>query len=156
MKSFPKNIKFENIKRTATSNGPFYLLGLMGNSSNVKAEGIEFLEVNSDTGFRAIEIGLPDSTLEVGYIDINNLTAKNGSYLGYSAGISSAGSVTATNEIRISNLEANTDDLFAVYAEGLRKLFKSTLNNRLHRNLACVIDKSSRGAKLERAFEELP
>ena len=37
-----------------------------------------------------------------------------------------------------------------------RKLFKSTLNNRLHRNLACVIDKSSRGAKLERAFEELP
>ena len=38
----------------------------------------------------------------------------------------------------------------------LRNLFKSTLNNRLHRNLACVIDKSSRGAKLERAFEELP
>ena len=38
----------------------------------------------------------------------------------------------------------------------IRKLFKSTLNNRLHRNLACVIDKSSRGAKLERAFEELP
>ena len=38
----------------------------------------------------------------------------------------------------------------------LRKLFKSTLNNRLHRNLACVIDKSSRGAKLKRAFEELP
>ena len=37
-----------------------------------------------------------------------------------------------------------------------RKLFKSTLNNRLHRNLACVIDKSSRGAKLKRAFEELP
>ena len=36
------------------------------------------------------------------------------------------------------------------------KLFKSTLNNRLHRNLACVIDKSSRGAKLKRAFEELP
>ena len=26
----------------------------------------------------------------------------------------------------------------------------------MHRNLACVIDKSSRGAKLERAFEELP
>ncbi len=39
---------------------------------------------------------------------------------------------------------------------GSRKLFKSTLNNRLHRNLACVIDKSSRGAKLKRAFEELP
>ena len=38
----------------------------------------------------------------------------------------------------------------------LGKLFKSTLNNRLHRNLACVIDKSSRGAKLKRAFEELP
>ena len=38
----------------------------------------------------------------------------------------------------------------------LRKLFKSTLNNRLHRNLACVIDKSSRGTKLKRAFEELP
>ena len=40
--------------------------------------------------------------------------------------------------------------------EELRKLFKSTLNNRLHRNLACVIDKSSQGAKLKRAFEELP
>lgn len=40
--------------------------------------------------------------------------------------------------------------------DSIRKLFKSTLNNRLHRNLACVIDKSSRGAKLERAFEELP
>ena len=40
--------------------------------------------------------------------------------------------------------------------DALGKLFKSTLNNRLHRNLACVIDKSSRGAKLERAFEELP
>ena len=38
----------------------------------------------------------------------------------------------------------------------LGKLFKSTLNNRLHRNLACVIDKSSRDAKLKRAFEELP
>ena len=38
----------------------------------------------------------------------------------------------------------------------LGKLFKSTLNNRLHRNLACVIDKSSRGTKLKRAFEELP
>ena len=37
-----------------------------------------------------------------------------------------------------------------------RKLFKSTLNNRLYRNLACVIDKSSRGVKLKRAFEELP
>ncbi len=37
-----------------------------------------------------------------------------------------------------------------------RKLFKSTLNNRLHSNLACVIDKSSRVAKLKRAFEELP
>ena len=41
-------------------------------------------------------------------------------------------------------------------ANDLRKLFKSTLNNRLRRNLACVIDKSSRGAKLKRAFEELP
>ena len=39
---------------------------------------------------------------------------------------------------------------------GLGKLFKSTLNNRLHRKLACVIDKSSRGTKLKRAFEELP
>ena len=38
----------------------------------------------------------------------------------------------------------------------LGKLFKSTLNNRLHRNLSCVIDKSSRGTKLKRAFEELP
>ena len=41
-------------------------------------------------------------------------------------------------------------------AAALGKLFKSTLNNRLHRNLACVIDKSSQGAKLKRAFEELP
>lgn len=39
---------------------------------------------------------------------------------------------------------------------GTGKLFKSTLNNRFHNNLACVIDKSSRGAKLQRAFEELP
>lgn len=30
------------------------------------------------------------------------------------------------------------------FDEMLGKLFKSTLNNRLHRNLACVIDKSSR------------
>ena len=42
------------------------------------------------------------------------------------------------------------------FSRNLRKLFKSTLTNRLHRNLACVIDKSSRGAKLKRAFEELP
>ena len=42
------------------------------------------------------------------------------------------------------------------FKEALQKYLKSTLNNRLHRNLACVIDKSSRGAKLERAFEELP
>ena len=40
--------------------------------------------------------------------------------------------------------------------DGLRKLFKSTLNNRLCSNLACVIDESSRGVKLKRAFEELP
>ena len=50
----------------------------------------------------------------------------------------------------MSNLNAFLDK------QGLRKLFKSTLNNRLHRNLACVIDKSSRSAKLKRAFEELP
>ena len=49
---------------------------------------------------------------------------------------------------RVNAMDRLTDDL--------RKLFKSTLNNRLHRNLACVIDKSSRGAKLKRAFEELP
>ena len=36
------------------------------------------------------------------------------------------------------------------------KLFKSTLNNRLCSNLSCVIDESSRGVKLKRAFEELP
>ena len=36
------------------------------------------------------------------------------------------------------------------------KLFKSTLNNRLCSNLACVIDESSRGVKLKRVFEELP
>ena len=41
---------------------------------------------------------------------------------------------------------------FSMFKEALQ----STLNNRLHRNLACVIDKSSRGAKLKRAFEELP
>ena len=45
---------------------------------------------------------------------------------------------------------------FRIASAVLRKLFKSTLNNRLHRNLACVIDKSSRDAKLKRAFEELP
>ena len=38
----------------------------------------------------------------------------------------------------------------------LGKLFKSTLNNRLCSNLACVIDESYRGVKLKRAFEELP
>ena len=38
----------------------------------------------------------------------------------------------------------------------LRKLFKSTLNHRLHRHLACVIYKRYRSAKLKRAFEELP
>lgn len=113
-----KNIKFENIKRTSTSNGPFYLLGLMGNSSKVRSDNVDIVEVESDTGFLAIAIDLPDSALNVGNVNIENLKAKNGSYLTYSAGISSSGSVTATNEIRISNLEANTDDLFAVYAEG--------------------------------------
>ena len=44
--------------------------------------------------------------------------------------------------------------LFGLYI--LRKLFKSTLNNRLCSNLACVIDESSRGVKLKRVFEELP
>lgn len=114
-----KNIKLENIKRTSTSDGPFYLLGLMGNSSNVKSDNVDIVEVESDTGFLAIAIDLPDSALNVGNVNIENLKAKNGSYLTYSAGISSSGSVTATNGIRISNLEANTDDLFAVYAEGL-------------------------------------
>lgn len=113
-----KNLKFENIKRTFTSNGPFYLLGLMGNSSKVRSDNVDIVEVESDTGFLAIAIDLPDSALNVGNVNIENLKAKNGSYLTYSAGISSSGSVTATNEIRISNLEANTDDLFAVYAEG--------------------------------------
>lgn len=113
-----KNLKFENIKRTSTSNGPFYLLGLMGNSSKVRSDNVDIVEVESDTGFLAIAIDLPDSALNVGNVNIENLKAKNGSYLTYSAGISSSGSVTATNEIRISNLEANTDDLFAVYAEG--------------------------------------
>lgn len=113
-----KNLKFENIKRTFTSNGPFYLLGLMGNSSKVRSDNVDIVEVESDTEFLAIAIDLPDSALNVGNVNIENLKAKNGSYLTYSAGISSSGSVTATNEIRISNLEANTDDLFAVYAEG--------------------------------------
>ena len=48
---------------------------------------------------------------------------------------------------------------FAVKQNWIRelgKLFKSTLNNRLCSNLACVIDESSRGVKLKRAFEELP
>lgn len=114
-----KNIKLENIKRTSTSDGPFYLLGLMGNSSNVKSDNVDIVEVESDTGFLAIAIDLTDSALNVGNVNIENLKAKNGSYLTYSAGISSSGSVTATNGIRISNLEANTDDLFAVYVEGL-------------------------------------
>ena len=113
-----KNLKFENIKRTSTSNGPFYLLGLMGNSSKVRSDNVDIVEVESDTGFLAIAIDSSDSALNVGNVNIENLKAKNGSYLTYSAGISSSGSVTATNEIRISNLESNTDDLFAVYAEG--------------------------------------
>lgn len=113
-----KNLKFESIKRTSTSNGPFYLLGLMGNSSKVRSDNVDIVEVESDTGFLAIAIDSSDSALNVGNVNIENLKAKNGSYLTYSAGISSSGSVTATNEIRISNLEANTDDLFAVYAEG--------------------------------------
>ena len=61
------------------------------------------------------------------------------------------------NEVRLKNPDddrAISEALAAI--NDLGKLFKSTLNNRLHRNLACVIDKSSRGAKLERAFEELP
>lgn len=113
-----KNLKFENIKRTSTSNGSFYLLGLMGNSSKVRSDNVDIVEVESDTGFLAIAIDSSDSALNVGNVNIENLKAKNGSYLTYSAGISSSGSVTATNEIRISNLESNTDDLFAVYAEG--------------------------------------
>ena len=113
-----KNLKFENIKRTSTSNGPFYLLGLMGNSSKVRSDNVDIVEVESDTGFLAIAIDSSDSALNVGNVNIENLKAKNGSYLTYSAGISSSGSVTATNEIRISNLESNTDDLFAVYAKG--------------------------------------
>ena len=47
-------------------------------------------------------------------------------------------------------------EYFDACEEVYGKLFKSTLNNRLHRKLACVIDKSSRGTKLKRAFEELP
>ena len=77
------------------------------------------MKVESDTGFWAIAIDSPNSTLTVANINIDNLKAKRGSYLNYSAGISSSGSVAATNEIRMSNLEANTDDLFAVYATGL-------------------------------------
>lgn len=91
----------------------------MGNSSNVKSDNVDIVEVESDTGFLAIAIDLPDSALNVGNVNVENLKAKNGSYLTYSAGISSSGSVTATKGIRISNLEANADDLFAVYAEGL-------------------------------------
>ena len=52
----------------------------------------------------------------------------------------------------VQNALVNADDLIVE----LGKLFKSTLNNRLYSNLACVIDKSSRVAKLKRAFEELP
>ena len=43
-----------------------------------------------------------------------------------------------------------------IAAADFRKLFKSTLNNCLHSNLACVIDKMARSAKLNRTFEELP
>lgn len=124
-----KNLKFENIKRTSTSNGPFYLLGLMGNSSKVRSDNVDIVEVESDTGFLAIAIDSPDSALNVGNVNIENLKAKNGSYLTCSAGISSSGSVTATNEIRISNLESNTDDLFAVYAEGKKDTGQAYLSS---------------------------
>ena len=124
-----KNLKFENIKRTSTSNGPFYLLGLMGNSSEVRSDNVDIVEVESDTGFLAIAIDSPDSALNVGNVNIENLKAKNGSYLTYSAGISSSGSVTATNEIRISNLESNTDDLFAVYAGGEKDTGRTYLSS---------------------------
>ena len=59
-------------------------------------------------------------------------------------------SVDLRKEIAQAKEQINSPD------DALGKLFKSTLNNRLHRNLACVIDKSSRGTKLKRAFEELP
>ena len=60
------------------------------------------------------------------------------------------------SETELRKKKENEVDELRLLRDRLGKLFKSTLNNRLHRNLACVIDKSSRGAKLERAFEELP
>ena len=48
------------------------------------------------------------------------------------------------------------DYVIVIGNDNSRKLFKSTLNNCLHSNLACVIAKMARSAKLNRAFEELP
>ena len=62
----------------------------------------------------------------------------------------------SVNAVVDSCAESLDEEGFIFLRSDLGKLFKSTLNNRLHRNLACVIDKSSRGAKLKRAFEELP
>ena len=75
------------------------------------------------------------------------------------AGAMVAGLFAASGlEARISGflLEEAAIGFVQIANRFLWKLFKSTLNNRLHRNLDCVIDKSSRGAKLKRAFEELP
>ena len=58
--------------------------------------------------------------------------------------------------MNLKNMTKSAEGTVKDPGRNLRKLFKSTLNNRLHRNLACVIDKSSRSAKLKRAFEELP
>ena len=114
---FADTIKLEDITRTSTSNGPFYLLGLMGNSSNIVANSINILNVTSDTGIHAIELNLPQSSIDVGNIKLEKLTAKNGSYLGYSAAIISSGSIIANN-IDLLDLKS-ADDLFGVNAFGL-------------------------------------
>ena len=69
---------------------------------------------------------------------------------------SSANVVCTIQLLPLAQMVRSAKAALLINPETLGKLFKSTLNNRLHRNLDCVIDKSSRGAKLKRAFEELP
>ena len=64
--------------------------------------------------------------------------------------------ITKRGPKRLRSNLVQCGQVILMHADKLRKLFKSTLNNRLHSNLSCVIDKSSQGAKLKRAFEELP
>lgn len=114
---YADKIKLETITRTSTVNGPFYLLGLMGYSSNVVANSIDIINVVSDTGIRAIELNLSQSSIDVGTIKLEHLTAKGGSYLGYSAGISSSGTIISQN-IDLLELKSK-EDIFGIKAFGL-------------------------------------